>query len=90
MRNLNSLLTICLLFAFASMYAQPEAGMPSEPGKCYAKCMIADKYETVTEKVLVKEASTKVAISPATYETVSERVLTKEAGTALTLSLIHI
>ncbi len=86
MRNLNSLLTICLLFAFASMYAQPEAGMPSEPGKCYARCLIADEYETVTEKVLVKEASTKVAISPATYETVSERVLTKEAGTALTAS----
>ncbi len=86
MRNLNSLFTICLLFAFAALYAQPEAGMPSVPGKCYAKCQIVDQYETVTEKVLVKEASTKVAVSPATYETVSERVLTKEAGTALTAS----
>ncbi len=86
MRNTNCFLTICLLFAFSGIWAQPEAGMPSEPGKCYAKCLIADEYETVTEQVLVKEASSTVAISPARYETVTERVLTKEAGNTLSIN----
>ncbi len=86
MKNLNSLLTLCLLFAVVGLIAQPEAGMPSEPGKCYSKCLIPDEYETVTEQVLVKEASSRVAISPATYETVSEQVLTKEAATTLSVN----
>ena len=86
MRNLNSLLTFCLLFTFVGLFAQPQAGMPSEPGKCYARCIIADEYETVTERVLVKEASSKVSIQPASYETVTEQVLTKEAATALSVN----
>ncbi len=86
MKNLNSLFTAILCLAFVSMYAQPEAGMPSEPGKCYAKCLIADQYETVTEQVLVKEASSKVSIVPAKYETVTEQVLAKEAATTLSVN----
>ena len=83
MKHLNSLLTLCLLFLALGLYAQPAPGMPSEPGKCYARCLIADQYETVTEQVLVKEASSKVQITPATYETVSEQILAKEAGNTL-------
>jgi len=75
---------ICLLAV--EVYAQPEAGMPSEPGKCYAKCLIADQYEQVTEQVLVKEATTKVATIPATFESVSEQVLAKEASTTLSVT----
>ena len=86
MKNLNSLLTLCLLFAVVGLVAQPEAGMPSEPGKCYSKCLIPDEYETVTEQVLVKEASSRVAITPARYETISEQVLTKEASTTLSVN----
>ncbi len=86
MKHLNSLLTLCLLFLALGLYAQPEAGMPSEPGKCYAKCLIADQYETVTEQVLVKEASSKVAISPSQFETVSEQILAKEASNTLSVS----
>ncbi len=85
MKHFNSLLTACLLFMTLGLYAQPEAGMHSEAGKCYAKCIIADQYETVTEKVLVKEASSKVSISPATFETVTEQVLAKEAGNSLSV-----
>ena len=85
MKNLNLLFTAILCLAFVSLYAQPEAGMPSEPGKCYAKCLIADQYETVTEQVLVKEASSKVSITPAKFETLSEQVLAKEAGNTLSV-----
>ncbi len=86
MRNLNYFFTICLLFSFAGLIAQPEAGMPSEPGKCYAKCLIADEYETVTERVLTKEPSSKVSVKPAVFENASERILTKEAATSLSAS----
>jgi len=87
MKHFNPLfITLCLLFAASGAYAQPAAGMPSEPGKCYARCLIADQYETVTEQVLIKEASTRVAISPASYETVSEQILAKEAATSLSVN----
>ena len=33
-------------------YAQPKPGMPSEPGKCYARCIIQDQYETIETEFL--------------------------------------
>lgn len=48
-------------------------------GKCYAKCLIPDQYETVTEQILLKEASSRLEVIPAEYETVTEQVLVKEA-----------
>jgi hypothetical protein len=43
--NSNSmLLTIILIIATDRMAAQPGSMMPSEPGKCYAKCYIKPKY----------------------------------------------
>ena len=86
MKNLNFLLMTFICLLAVEVYAQPEAGMPSEPGKCYAKCLIADQYEQVTEQVLVKEATTKVATIPATFESVSEQVLAKEASTTLSVT----
>jgi hypothetical protein len=55
-------------------WAQPDADPPpfNEPGKCYAKCLIADQYETQTQEVLVRLASSKTRIVPANYETVTE------------------
>lgn len=84
MKRLNLLLLISLLFVGNMAFAQPEdlpAG--SEPGKCYAKCLIADEYETTTEQVQVKAASSRVETIAAVYETVSEQVLVKEASTRI-------
>lgn len=86
MKNFNLLFTAILSLVLVNLYAQPEAGMPAVPGKCYAKCLIADQYETVTEQVLIKEASSKVSVTPAKYEKVSEQVLSREAATALSVS----
>ena len=74
-----------LLFSFAfvclsfSLFAQTPTDLPpnAEPGKCYAKCIIPDEYETVTEQVLVKAASQRVETVPAAYETVTEQVMVK-------------
>jgi len=50
------------------------------PGMCFHEHVIGPKYTTVTEKVLVKEASEKLEIIPAKYETVEEKILVKEAS----------
>ncbi len=52
----------------------------AQPGKCYAKCAVADRYERQTEQVLVKEASKKLKVIPPVYETVTEEIVVKEAS----------
>lgn len=75
------------LFFTTNLTAQeqdiPFADLPptDEFGKCYAKCKAADVYETVSQQVLVKEASTTLKKVAAVYETGSERVLVKEGRT---------
>lgn len=70
------LLVVSVVFAQSDMPPQP-----NEFGKCYAKCKIADQYETVATQVLAKEASSKKSVTPAVYETVQEQVLVKEGST---------
>lgn len=52
----------------------------AEPGRCYAKCLILDQYETITEEVLVSASSKRIEQIPATYKTIKEAVLVKEAS----------
>jgi regulator of extracellular matrix RemA (YlzA/DUF370 family) len=76
------------MFALAAFFgAQAQDGLPTDatPGKCYAKCYIPDQWKTETERVMVKEASTKKISVPAKFETRTERVLIKEASTRLTV-----
>lgn len=55
----------------------------SEYGKCYAKCKIADQYETVDVQKLVTPERTNTKTIPARYETLTERVMVKEASEKL-------
>lgn len=66
-----------LLVGLQAIYSQEVTPPNGEPGKCYAKCIIPDEYETITEKVLVRDASKKIEVIPAVYETITEKVLTK-------------
>lgn len=50
------------------------------PGQCFARIFIPPTYRTVSEKVLKRAASEKVAVIPAKYETATERVLVKAAA----------
>ena len=59
-------------------YAQADLPPNAVAGKCYAKCLIPDQYETVTEQILLKEASSRIEVIPAAYETAEEQVLVKE------------
>lgn len=84
MKRLNVILSVAfMLFAFAA-FAQPEVEIPNQkPGSCYAKCLIADEYETQTEQIQVKAASTRVETIPAAYESVSEQVLVRDASSRI-------
>ncbi len=81
--QLVSILTIALVCVGLgnNTFAQTAGDLPTnaQPGKCYAKCLIADQYETVTEQVLLKEASSRIEIVPAVYQTAEEQILVKEA-----------
>lgn len=55
--------------------AAPADPLPNaRPGECYAKVFVPEVYKTVTEKIMVKEASARFEITPAKYETVQEKV----------------
>jgi len=57
----------------------------AQPGECYAKVLVPAKYDTISEKVVKREASEKVTIIPAKFEWVEERILAKEASETLTV-----
>ncbi|PLX84109.1 MAG: hypothetical protein C0617_09255 [Desulfuromonas sp.] len=44
-------------------------------GECFAKVAVPPQYETVTEKVLKRQASERIEVIPAKYEKVLEKVL---------------
>ncbi|MEE9332557.1 MAG: peptidoglycan-binding domain-containing protein [Granulosicoccaceae bacterium] len=51
-----------------------------KPGTCYREYYTQPEYKTETRRVMVKEGSEKIIISPAQYETAEERVVVKEAS----------
>ncbi len=75
-------------FLFASVAATTVAGfafgqaadMPptANPGECFARVLIPETTEVVTEQVIDREASYEIQVLPATYETVTEQRLLKE------------
>jgi hypothetical protein len=71
-----STLLVGLLLPLAYINAEQASLIPpnAKAGECYAKVVIPAKYETVDEKVLVKEASEKINIIPAKYEWMEEKV----------------
>lgn len=89
--------TLSLAFLGAMTIAAPVAMAQGDdypanavPGKCYAKCLIPDEFKTVTEQVLVKEASKKVQVVPAEFGSVTEQVLVKpEAKRLLPIPAVY-
>jgi len=61
------------------------AALPSnaKAGECYAKVFVPPTFKTVSERVLVRDASETIEIVPARYEWVEEKVLVKDASTQL-------
>lgn len=55
----------------------------AKPGECYAQILTPERYQTITERVLTRQASEKIETLPAKYETVEQKVLVKEASRRL-------
>lgn len=88
LQRTNVVLFMFVMLAFANNGMAQNADIPFDDlppvdtyGKCYAKCKIADVYETVSVEKLVKEASTKLSKVPEVWETATEQVLDKEGRT---------
>jgi len=78
MKNELIIALIVMIALSSDLYGQMPAN--GEAGKCYAKCLILDQYETVTEQVLQSEAITIDRVAVPTYETVTEKVMVKPAS----------
>ncbi len=57
----------------------------AQPGECYAKVLTPAKFETRTEKVLAKEASSTLTVIPAQYGSTEQKILVKEASSTLSV-----
>jgi len=85
MKNFNILVLVAALVLVSGNIFAQDLPADAVAGKCYAKCVIPESYETVTEEVLVKEASSRIETSPATYRTVEEQIMSKEGFTVLSI-----
>ncbi len=66
-------------FLLGSASAQTADVPPNaEPGRCYARVLLPEETEVVTETVLVKPEATEIRLVPAEFETYTEEVLVKE------------
>lgn len=66
-------------FASAGDLLPPNA----KTGECYARVWVEPQYEIESQQVLVREASEKITLIPASYEWGEETILVKEASTSL-------
>ncbi len=84
MKKIKLLFLLLFVAMSAVSYAQPGADLKAEAGKCYAKCLIPAKYETVTVPVVTRQASSNVTITPATFKDESEQILSQESRKVFT------
>ena len=77
---------IFLFFLCGNIFlmAQPN-DMPTntEPGKCYAKCLIPDEYSTQTQQIQTKAAYTRTDVMAPLTENITRQVMVKAAGSQL-------
>ncbi len=54
-----------------------------KPGQCYARVLTPAKYRSISERVLVRDASERIEVLPARYDSADQQVLVKEASSRL-------
>jgi len=52
-------------------------------GECYAHVWVPPQFQTVSERIMVKDAAERIEVVPAQYAWAEEKVLVKEASTQL-------
>lgn len=58
----------------------------ARPGECYARVFAPPKYETRTERVLVKEGGERIEVIPAEYKMVQEQVIVEAESERIELT----
>lgn len=76
-----------LVVVSISLFGTPLTAQDSPPnaipGKCYAKCLMPDQFENVTEQVLVRAGYKRFTAIPAELETVIQQLDVKPEGRKL-------
>ena len=77
------MLSAATIIGLAGVANAQSAGYPPEaqPGQCFARVLIPETTEVMTEQVVDQPERTEIKIIPATYETVTETVVVKEETT---------
>ena len=79
----KQLITIGAWALAATALAQPTDIPNAQPGKCYAKCLVHDKYETVTEQIMTRPESAERVAVPPVFKTIEAQYVAKESSTRL-------
>jgi hypothetical protein len=82
---LSAAIAALIITAGSPAFAQEAPLLPpnAKAGECYARVLLPAEYSTDTQRVVLREASTKVEVIPAQYETGTEQVLVREASKKL-------
>jgi hypothetical protein len=79
----KSLQILLCLFVSFQVFGQNDTPPNGAPGKCYAKCLIPDQYESTSEQVETRPAYNKTDVVLPNISTTTRRVMIKAAGTKL-------
>ena len=77
------LLLVSALYLVGTSLMAQDSPPNAMPGKCYAKCLMPDQFENVTEQVLVRAGYKRLTAIPAELETRIEQLEVKPAGRRL-------
>lgn len=78
---MKPLLLFVATFALSGTSLMAQDSPPNAmPGKCYAKCLMPDQFENVTEQVLVRAGYKRLTAVPAELEAGVEQLEVKPAG----------
>lgn len=65
--------------AIVAAVAQPTDIPNAQAGKCYAKCYVPDKYETVTEQIMIRPELEETSVVQPVFETATGQYVSKES-----------
>ncbi|MFN0016334.1 MAG: peptidoglycan-binding domain-containing protein [Saprospiraceae bacterium] len=83
---MQKLLLIAPLLVLSTLaIAQPTDIPNAQPGKCYAKCFVPDKFETVHEQIMLRAETTENTATPPVFETVNGQYVAREAYSRLSV-----
>ena len=81
MFRLVVILISSFLISYGTSSGQGASDRPPEnaqPGECFARVLVPDTREVVTEQIVDRPSATEIVVIPATYETQTKQVLIKE------------